>query len=97
MFKGIDPSELEEALTGKISPDLVDDNRPLINQMSNETAPVFKEYLEAHIKHIAEHNIGNHTDYVPIYKELLKLYDLEDEDKFSWWQMYCVLLPLMWC
>ena len=97
-MKGIDYEEIyieiKKQEVHELS-DSIDDTRAL---MKPENAPVFFQYLQAHIQHLEEHNIGNHSDYLPIYKELENIYAIDGEnDYFSFYQIYSVLLPLMWC
>ena len=78
-MKGIDYEEIyieiKKQEVHELS-DSIDDTRAL---MKPENAPVFFQYLQAHIQHLEEHNIGNHSDYLPIYKELENIYAIDGE------------------
>lgn len=108
-MKGIDYNEIHVAITGKDAPDEEPFNPQYPDHdqaclaikklMKDENVAIFKEYLETHVTHFDTcASGGNHRDYIPIYQHLLKIYETDKEnDYFSFYQMYGVLLPLMWC
>lgn len=101
MFDGVDQSELTAALfkLDNLELDLDEEDTFPAAYQQPKYLYMWVNYLEAHIAHLEAHPISNHTDYIPVYKHLRTL--AEDEhaitEYFSFFQLYGVMFPLMWC
>lgn len=98
MFDGIDYQELAEALgVPKEVAEADDTFKCIAPYMDKEHLPLFVSFLEAHLAHLKAHDFSNHSDYIPVYELLLVLAKDEANDYFSFFQLFGVMYPLMWC